>query len=47
MSTLLRQVASRVNIDDRIRPAFMKAADTISSKYERDRVLAAAFESTR
>lgn len=47
MSSLLRDVAGRVTIDDRIRPAFMKAADTISSKYERDRVLAAAFESTR
>jgi hypothetical protein len=41
LSELLRQILSQQALDDRNRPAFFKAAATISGDYERHRVLSA------
>jgi hypothetical protein len=42
LARLLVRVAERYPIDDALRPAFLRAADTIDSEHERGRVLSAA-----
>ncbi len=37
------EVAGSGRLNERLRPAFMRATDTIDSEYERGRVLSAAY----
>ena len=43
LSRLLIEVARSGQLTERLRPAFMRATDSIESEYERGRVLSAAY----
>jgi beta-lactamase regulating signal transducer with metallopeptidase domain len=43
MATLLVEVAGRHSVDGRLRPAYMRAVETVDSRYQRERVMTAAF----